>query len=284
MQKPPQLSTKADLREWLIDRLGAHALSRISLHYSTSEPTGPSIQIDMTKKMGDYDYAIKTVPTWQSLIIWDLNYRRSVKSTAEYLVVQTQQIHDGIPGPDNYFAIYHGLMGIACIDAYEKVAVVGYGIADLFFKNLAANIKLNPYDEGFLPEKERKSLSESPKHDDAIDRELRRTSTTQLVREHTFRPRVLAAYGNQCAICRLAITESLQAAHKRGREARKAPYYRTKDGVCLCANHHYMYDNGLIDLDFASETAIARNAKVDDDPGWREFLKRYGGKLVTPVS
>ncbi|MFW6012417.1 MAG: HNH endonuclease [bacterium] len=77
------------------------------------------------------------------------------------------------------------------------------------------------------------------------DAEARRRYVTSLVRQRlhqrSFRERVLRAYREQCAFCRLRHGELLDAAHiVPDREARSEP--RVPNGVALCKLHHAAFD------------------------------------------
>ena len=66
------------------------------------------------------------------------------------------------------------------------------------------------------------------------------------VRQKDFRKRVLTAYNNQCAVCRVQLN-LVQAAHI-------VPVHvdgsndLTQNGLALCANHHQAYDSGLLGI------------------------------------
>ena len=66
-------------------------------------------------------------------------------------------------------------------------------------------------------------------------------------RDNSFRERVLSAYNHKCAICGESIVEVLQAAHIVA--AADGGNDDTENGVCLCANHHLMYDSKLFSID-----------------------------------
>ncbi len=80
--------------------------------------------------------------------------------------------------------------------------------------------------------------------DDALDVGRRAYITASvLVRVHqrTFRERVLRAYHEQCAFCRLRHRELLDAAHIVGdKDERGEPHVR--NGLSLCKLHHAAYD------------------------------------------
>jgi putative restriction endonuclease len=68
--------------------------------------------------------------------------------------------------------------------------------------------------------------------------------------QRVFRRAVLKAYDFQCSICQLAFEELLEAAHivpwaSQRRELRADP----RNGVCLCANHHRLFDSGWLSIE-----------------------------------
>ncbi|OYY69101.1 HNH endonuclease [Sphingomonas sp. 28-63-12] len=64
-----------------------------------------------------------------------------------------------------------------------------------------------------------------------------------------FRQAVLAAYGHRCAICRLSIRECLEAAHIIPWSAASAAQrVSPTNGLCLCANHHRLFDRGMMTI------------------------------------
>lgn len=68
--------------------------------------------------------------------------------------------------------------------------------------------------------------------------------------QRVFRNAVLKAYDYECAICGNSFSELLEAAHiipwsSGRRHLRIDP----RNGICLCANHHKLFDSGWISLD-----------------------------------
>lgn len=60
------------------------------------------------------------------------------------------------------------------------------------------------------------------------------------IHQPDFRRRVLAAYGRQCALCRLRHPELLDAAHIREDSEGGEPV--VKNGIAMCAIHHRAFD------------------------------------------
>jgi putative restriction endonuclease len=65
--------------------------------------------------------------------------------------------------------------------------------------------------------------------------------------QQRFKFAVLKLYGPACAVCDLAITDLLQAAHLRRKAEGGSDDPR--NGLVLCALHHLAYDRGLWAID-----------------------------------
>jgi len=62
-----------------------------------------------------------------------------------------------------------------------------------------------------------------------------------------FRRGVLEAYGYQCAFCGVGIVECLEAAHViPWTLASEAQRISPNNGICLCRNHHKLFDQGYV--------------------------------------
>lgn len=65
-----------------------------------------------------------------------------------------------------------------------------------------------------------------------------------------FRKAILKAYGERCAMCGLTFNACLQAAHIiPWVNATRAQKVSPTNGLCLCANHHQLFDSGRITID-----------------------------------
>ena len=84
----------------------------------------------------------------------------------------------------------------------------------------------------------------------APDKALRREYAERLVKQRThqqgFRRRVLAAYRNQCALCRLQHIPLLDAAHIREDSEGGEPI--VPNGIAMCAIHHRAFDSEVIGI------------------------------------
>ena len=80
---------------------------------------------------------------------------------------------------------------------------------------------------------------------DGLRREVIET-TRRWVRQRDFRGRILSAYRNQCAICRIQLN-LVEAAHIVPVSIRGSNDL-TNNGICLCVLHHAAYDGGLVGI------------------------------------
>jgi putative restriction endonuclease len=81
--------------------------------------------------------------------------------------------------------------------------------------------------------------------DDPIERRYAVRESRTRLHQRRFRSRVIPAYANQCAICRLKETQLLDAAHiladrdERGEQT-------VSNGMSLCSIHHRAFDENLV--------------------------------------
>lgn len=54
----------------------------------------------------------------------------------------------------------------------------------------------------------------------------------------------------------------------------------TKTGICLCANHHLMYDHDLPDIDFETLEISIMNEQLKAMLWYREFVNKYQGTVL----
>lgn len=84
-----------------------------------------------------------------------------------------------------------------------------------------------------------------------IEREIRRryatVETTIRLHQRTFRERVVSAYNQQCAMCRLRHQELLDAAHIVP-DAEDAGEPIVNNGIALCKIHHAAFDQGILGI------------------------------------
>jgi putative restriction endonuclease len=123
-----------------------------------------------------------------------------------------------------------------------------------------------------------------PRIEEAVETEARRKyitrSTRQRLHQQSFRQRVLAAYQQCCAICRLRHKELLEAAHiLPDGHPRGEPV--VPNGLALCTLHHAAFDGHLLgirpDLQVEVKLAILREP---DGPMLRHGLQGFHGAHI----
>ena len=101
--------------------------------------------------------------------------------------------------------------------------------------------------------------------------------------QQTFRARVLRAYREQCAVCRLRHAELLDAAHiLPDRDPRGEPV--TSNGLALCKIHHAAFDRHILGVRPDLVVEVRRDILEEiDGPMLRYGLQEMNGrKLIVP--
>ena len=194
-------------------------------------------------------------------IVWNQNYRR-VRGAKSHCFNWTQTIngeliHEGyIDVEHKYFRTPNGLESecvlIMSLDTLRENA------RDLF--DLLQNI-----DEDTLDETETNNRG--------------KRTVKQYNRSAKFRNDVLEACGAQCAVCGCEERVILQAAHIEA--VADGGSDDPKNGICLCANHHLMFDHDLIRIDFAKRR-ISYIADSVKQMAWYEQAEKRDFRLYLP--
>lgn len=214
----------------------------------------------------------------------------------DVFVVWDYSLHRNPPGGKNLNLSIHWNNSTSDKDAFycfykflghkegiEKVCLIGMNRLEEFFNNIDAYMSLNDQDDDFKYYYNPLSESEKSHVDEIVNqrplRERQIYSCTRKTRDEQFRKAVLDAYGHRCAVCRTDIEAVLQAAHERGHEAASTVYDDPNHGICLCANHHLMYDKGLIDINLSSLNITIHDERLCNTIWYQEFM-RNGGKII----
>jgi putative restriction endonuclease len=115
----------------------------------------------------------------------------------------------------------------------------------------------------------------------AEDRLERRYAVREMrVRVHQarFRGRVLPAYRERCAVCRLKEVRLLDAAHILADAERGEP--AVSNGLSLCTIHHRAFDQDLVGIDPRYTVHVARRLRDDEDGPMLELLKDAHGSVI----
>jgi putative restriction endonuclease len=123
--------------------------------------------------------------------------------------------------------------------------------------------------------------------DDAMGRRVYITTVTQQrLHQASFRERVLAAYRECCAVCRLRHRELLDAAHiLDDKDPQGEPW--VSNGLALCKIHHAAFDKNILGIDPDSIIRIREDILQEEDgPMLEHGLQNFNGKrlLVVPGS
>lgn len=119
---------------------------------------------------------------------------------------------------------------------------------------------------------------------DATSLEARRAYVTVVTQrrlhQQSFRERVLRAYQEQCAICRLRHDELLEAAHILPDSHPKGEPI-VPNGLALCALHHAAFDRNILGIrpDFIVEVRVDI-LREEDGPMLEHGLQGFQGKTI----
>ena len=75
------------------------------------------------------------------------------------------------------------------------------------------------------------------------------------------------------------IKEMLQAAHEHGYTVAETSYDDPAHGICLCANHHLLYDSDLLIIDLPKRRYMC-NAEMRDLKWYACYSKKEEGIFV----
>ena len=133
-----------------------------------------------------------------------------------------------------------------------------------------------------------RQLAVLPMSVDAPEVEIRRRYITRLVRQRlhqqAFRERVLAAYREHCAICRLRHQELLEAAHiVPDKDPEGEP--RVTNGLALCKLHHAAFDAHIVGVrpDYVVEVRLDVLNEIDGPMLKHGFQGFHGSPLLLPT-
>lgn len=123
---------------------------------------------------------------------------------------------------------------------------------------------------------------------DDVTEEIQRAYVTRVVvqrlHQRSFRERVLAAYRDQCAMCRLRHAELLDAAHIIPDSERGAAV--VSNGLALCKLHHAAFDRHILGVRPDLVVEVRRDILEEvDGPMLRYGLQELNGsRLIVPRS
>ncbi len=107
---------------------------------------------------------------------------------------------------------------------------------------------------------------------DPVERRYVVRETKVRVHQARFRGRVLPAYRDQCAICRLKEMRLLDAAHIVG-DLEEHGEPTVANGISLCSIHHRAFDQDLVGITPDYTVRVARGLLEEEDGPMLELLK-----------
>lgn len=236
--------------------------------YSFSE----SRKIDLGTK-----YIIYLCPMHNLFIVWD--YGRHLNVRKKPHTFDTSKEWSQIKCDEHTITFpYYKRLGTKRDAPYEKVYVVDCKDYKDFIINIDSYMSFNEYDINENGRLIDSKMLESEIIDYSKSEERKIYSSQYRQRDYNFRKSVLKAYDYQCAICRCETESVLQAAHLHGYEVTKTDLSadNPKNGICLCANHHLMYDNGDIDIDVKTLSITINKSSIKSEY-WYEFFADKNG-------
>jgi putative restriction endonuclease len=115
--------------------------------------------------------------------------------------------------------------------------------------------------------------------EDPLERQYKFRETRIRVHQARFRGRVIPAYRNLCAICRLKEPRLLDAAHITGDlELHGEPV--VANGVSLCSIHPRAFDENLVGISPDYDVHVSRRLREEDDGPMLEVLKGFHGQRI----
>lgn len=113
--------------------------------------------------------------------------------------------------------------------------------------------------------------------EDPIERRYVVREVRTRMHQARFRGRVLPAYTDQCAMCRLKEVRLLDAAHILG-DAEAEGDAVVANGLSLCSIHHRAFDHDLVGVSPDYEVRVSGRLLEDEDGPMLDLLKGFHGQ------
>jgi putative restriction endonuclease len=115
--------------------------------------------------------------------------------------------------------------------------------------------------------------------EDPIERRYVVRETRVRIHQARFRGRVIPAYREQCAICRLREIRLLDAAHIAADiEEEGEPVI--SNGLALCSIHHRAFDHDLVGISPDYEVRVSERLFADEDGPMLDVLKGFNNQTI----
>lgn len=225
------------------------------------------IQYNLPKSFsGKEDYVIYLNHRDEVAVIWNYKNRRGNNFKPSSLCVSKEwsEINLSEEGIEDVYKKY--IVGNERLP--EKVLLVSFRFLPQIIDELDVYMEYNADDKNF----------DSSLFCEQIIATREYISTKKLSRDSKFREKILRRYNCQCAICRCSEERILEAAHIVAVKNHGSD--DTENGICLCANHHKMYDNDLIRIDFEKGTLSYVSDSVKRMSWYEDYIKKYKSKII----
>jgi putative restriction endonuclease len=110
--------------------------------------------------------------------------------------------------------------------------------------------------------------------EDEIERRYAVRETRVRLHQARFRGRVLVAYQDSCAVCRLKEARLLDAAHIVA-DTQPSGEPTVSNGLSLCSIHHRAFDQDLVGISPDYEVHVSRRLLEDEDGPMLDLLKTF---------
>lgn len=226
-------------------------------------------------------YVIKTFEDDGFFIVWDYERHKEMKnvgaSLTSCLLGTSLDLIDF--SFENFIDVYKQLGYRGPEQPFEKVLIVKESFFEKFFLECDRYMAFNEDDISF-PTTNSDAVNKAKSWANPLLR--KRYSTSQAKRDATFRNEVLTRYHHRCAICGCDVLTMLQAAHEHGHTVAETSYDDPEHGICLCANHHLLYDKEELEIDLAKGIFIANN-QISKLKWFPEYRFCESGNLNKPL-
>lgn len=213
-------------------------------------------------------------------VAWSAHIHNHIHANANTLTLTADYPREGVREDE-----------IKCVYTYrnmygnEKIAFIGVNALYEFCMNFDYYLTPHSSDDAFRApalyisdDDEFKKLEVG--EDEVITFTARaKESVSRLRRDPSFRKRVLEEYGYCCIVCGCSEEKILEAAHIV--DVQYDNDDTTDNGLCLCCNHHKLYDSGLLSFDWENET-FSCSSEPEHSMPWYEAARQREFKLFLP--
>jgi hypothetical protein len=255
-------------------------ISRVDINgniFCVAQGNSNQFKITLTcKQHKQYCYSIYHNNKYKTSLIFDLEWSKRHNYFRENLVLPSE-LKKGLLKKDIY-CLYRKT-GNSVNKFYEKILLIPDEYISEILQRIDEYMLFNEYDDGFPSQ-----LKNDTQTKWANPEIRKRESITRWKRNHDFREYVLNRYNRKCAICRCDIVEILEAAHLEGHNVAngKADDDNPIYGICLCRNHHKLYDCHFFKIDMQSQTLQFNDSNIKANNSFTDFFEKYNGKILAP--